>query len=221
MCPWENGMRIDGARILLVDDHAVVRSSLALLLKQHGAVIVGEAGDGLQAVALALELRPEVILMDISLPGQDGIAATREITQAWPEAPILALTMHAEQDYLAPFFNAGGLGFIRKAAADQDVLAAIQSVRSGREFLGETGLQVLLQSYRAPAAAEPGPETLSQREREVLEWTARGFSSREIAAQLGVSPSTVETYRGRLMEKLGLEQRHELVEYAIRHRILK
>jgi DNA-binding NarL/FixJ family response regulator len=212
---------IEGVRILLVDDHNVVRSSLGLMMKSFGAQVVGEAEDGRSAIARALELRPDVILMDITLPDMDGIEATRQIVAAWPEARVLALTMHNEAEYLIPFLDAGGVGFIRKAAADRDVLAAIQVVMQGQHFLGEQGIRILLnQAPGDPSGETPGPEILSERERTVLEMTARGFTSREIGLQLHLSPHTVDTYRSRLMEKLGLATRHELVDYAIQHRLL-
>lgn len=212
---------LEGVKILLVDDHTVVRTSLGLMMESFGAQVVGEAGDGNSAVAKALELRPDVILMDITLPDTDGIEATRQIIAAWPEARILALTMHAETEYLVSFLAAGGVGYVRKSAADRDVLAAIQAVIRGQPFLGEQGLQALLgQSASNQTGSTPGPEVLSERERTVLEMTARGYTSREIGDQLSLSPHTVDTYRSRIMEKLGLATRHELVDFAIRHQLL-
>ena len=213
---------IEGARILLVEDHTVMRSSLGLLLKSYGAEIIGEAGDGKSAIAKALELRPDVILMDITLPDMDGIEATRQICSAWPDARILALTMHSEDVYLVPFLEAGGVGYVRKSAADRDVLTAIKTVLSGETFIGVGGLEALLRQHRSALSRTqpPGPEVLSERERIVLERTARGYTSREIGEQLNISPHTVDTYRTRVMVKLGLASRHELVEYALQHHIL-
>jgi DNA-binding NarL/FixJ family response regulator len=213
---------IDGVRILLVEDHTIVRSSLGMLLKSHGALIVGEAEDGLSAVKRSLELRPDIILMDITLPDIDGIEATRRICAAWPEARILALTMHSEDLYLVPFLEAGGAGYVRKSAADKDVLEAIKTIRAGKAFIGSAGLETLVRQH-IPAgngAAPPGPEVLSERERLVLEKIGRGYTSREIGEQLNISPHTVDTYRMRVMEKLGLVSRHELVEYALKYRLI-
>jgi two-component system response regulator NreC len=214
---------INGVRILLVEDHSVVRSSLGMFLTAHGGEIVGEADNGKNAVARALELRPDVILMDISLPDINGIEATRQICKAWPDARILALTMHGEDVYLVPFLEAGGAGYIRKSSADRDVLNAIKTVQRGESFIGEKGLETLLRQHR-PYTTEnvqpPGPEVLSDRERLVLEKTARGYTSREIGAQLNISPRTVDTYRTRVMVKLGLASRHELVEYALRNHMI-
>ena len=210
---------MSAARVLLVEDHAVVRSSLRLLLESHDLQVIGETGEGEAAVQMALELRPDLILRDISLSGVNGIQATRRIRQAWPEARLLALTMHSEEDYLVQFLEAGGSGYVRKASADRDVIQAIQTVLTGGTFLGEAGVQTLLQQRQTDAQL-PGPEVLSERERAVLELTVRGYTSREIGEQLAISPHTVDTYRSRLMEKLGLQHRHELVEFALKHHLL-
>ncbi len=216
-------MELTGFRILLVDDHAVVRSSLGLLLASHGAVIAGEAADGESAVRLALQLRPDVILMDISLPGMSGIEAARAIIAAWPGAKILALTMHSEDMYLVAFLEAGGSGYVRKEAADRDVIDAIQTILRGETFLDAAGVKTLVRQHQ-PGLSEslsPGPEVLSERERLVLEQTVKGFTSKEIGKELNISSHTVDTYRARIMEKLGLEHRHQLVEYALRHHLLE
>jgi DNA-binding NarL/FixJ family response regulator len=213
---------LDGVRILLVEDHAVVRSSLGMLLKSHGADIVGEAEDGRSAIEKALELRPDIVLMDITLPDMDGIEVTRQICAAWPDAKVLALTMHSEDVYLVPFLEAGGVGYVRKSAADRDVLNAIRSIRAGESFISSNGLEALLRQHRPSTenAQPPGPEVLSDRERLVLEKTVRGYTSREIGEQLSISPHTVDTYRTRVMVKLGLVNRPELVEYALRHHLI-
>jgi len=213
---------LKGVRILLVDDHAVMRSSLALLLNSHGAKVVGEASDGKSGIEEALRLHPDVILMDITLPDMDGIEATRQICKAWPQARVLALTMHSEDTYLVPFLEAGGAGYIRKAAADRDLFNAIEVVQDGKTFLGSTGMDVLVHEHRpvGSKAVPPRLASLSDRERFVLEQTVRGFTSREIAEQLNISPRTVDTYRYRVMEKLGVKHRHELVEYALQNHLL-
>jgi DNA-binding NarL/FixJ family response regulator len=212
---------IEGVRIFLVDDHTIVRSSLGMMMESYGARVVGEAEDGQSAIDLALALRPDVILMDLTLPGMDGIEATRRICAAWPEARVLALTMHTEEEFLIPFLEAGGAGFVSKSAADRDVLQAIRSILDGKPFLGERGILALVSQHSAsPEKARPGPEVLSERERTVLELTVRGYTSREIGQQLSLSPHTIDTYRARIMEKLDLEHRHELVDFAIRHHFL-
>ena len=213
---------IDGIRILLVEDHTIVRSSLGMLLESHGAKIVGEAENGRDAISKALELRPDVILMDISLPDMDGIEATRQICKAWPDAKILALTMHSEDVYLVPFLEAGGAGYVRKSAADRDVFTAIKTMLAGETFIGAGGLEALLRQHKPMSGGTqpPGLEVLSERERFVLEKIVRGYTSREIGEELTISPHTVDTYRTRVMVKLGLASRHELVEYALKHHLL-
>ncbi len=207
-------------RVLLVDDHTVMRNGLRLLLeKETDIVVIGEAANAAQGLEQALRLRPDVIVMDITLPDFDGIECTRRIRAAWPEAVVLALTMHAEDSYLVPFLEAGGMGYVRKSAADRDVVDAIRTVARGESFLQPEGVQAIVQEHRTKPE-KPGPDVLSERERKVLELTARGFTSREIGEQLSLSPRTIETYRERIMEKLHLERRSQLVEYAFQHRLL-
>jgi two-component system response regulator NreC len=209
-------------RVLLVDDHTLLRSGLRVLLEQQPDLeVVGEADCGQAGIAQALALHPDVVVMDLTLPDVDGVEATRRIRAAWPQARILALTMHAESTHLLPFVEAGGLGFVRKAAADQDVVTAIRLAAQDKAFLHPEGWQAMVRGRQGAASpGQPGPDVLSERERQVLELTARGYTSREIGEQLFLSPRTIETYRERLVQKLGLEHRSQLVEYALRHRLL-
>lgn len=205
-------------RILLVDDHPVVRSGLRLLLeKERDLAVIGEAENGARAVEQALTLHPDVIVMDITLPDFDGIEATRRICGKMLDARVLALTMHGEETYLVPFLQAGGMGYVRKSSSDRDLVEAIRRVAHGESFLQPEGVEAIV---RKQHAHEPGPELLSERERQVLALIARGHTSREIGVQLALSPRTVETYRERIMQKLRLGHRSELVEYALRHNIL-
>lgn len=211
-------------RVLLADDHVLVRSGLRLLLeKELDIVVIGEAQDGADAVQQAIALCPDVILMDITLPVIDGIESTRQICATCPDARVVALTMHAEDAYLTAFLEAGGLGYVPKSAADRDLVSAVRTVVRGEIFLRSEGVQVIAGGYRKHknTAQELEPEALSERERTVLELTARGFTSAEIGEQLCISPRTVETYRTRVMEKLELQHRSQLVEYALRHHLLK
>ena len=208
----------DPIRVLLVDDHSVVRTGLRLLLeKDSDIVVIGEAENGAQAVELANSLRPTVIVMDITLPDFDGIEATRQIRAAIPDACILALTMHDEDTFLVPFLDAGGMGYVRKSFSDRDLVEAVRRVARGESFLQPEGVQTIVRKHHDH---EPGLDALSERERQVLALTAKGHTSREIGDQLSLSPRTVETYRERIMQKLGLAHRSELVEYALRHRLL-
>ena len=213
---------LTGIRILMVDDHAVVRSSLSLMLASQGAIIVGEVATGMQAIQLAQELQPDIILMDINLPDIDGIEATRQICSIWPEAKIIALTVYDEKAYLLPYLEAGGCGFVCKASTDQEVFHAIQAAVRGESYISKQGIEILLRrrSDSDRQTMAPSPEMLSPRELVVLQLIARGYTSREIGNRLSISPHTVDTYRSRIMRKLHLNNRHEVVDYAIRHRIL-
>jgi two-component system response regulator NreC len=211
---------LDNVRILLVDDHSVMRSSLGLLLENYGAQIIGEAADGETAIKLALELNPDIILMDITLPGINGIEATRRICSANPSARVLALTMHAEDIFLSPFLEAGGVGYIRKSAVYSDLLDSIQKTLQGKTILDTKGVQAMMDNAKKHEDANH-ENLLSVRERDVLILTARGYTSREIGDQLSISPRTVDTYRSRIMHKLALKHRHQLMEYAIKKRLFK
>lgn len=209
---------IGSIRVLLVDDHAVVRSGLRLLLeKEKDIAVVGEADSGKSAIEQAVALHPDIIVMDITLPDFDGIETTRRIRAEIPGSRVLALTMHDEDTYLVPFLQAGGMGYVRKSSGDRDLVEAIRRVARGESFLQPEGIDAIV---RKQHPHEPGPEILSERERQVLTLTAKGHTSREIGNQLALSPRTVETYRERIMQKLGLEHRSELVEYALRHKLL-
>jgi two-component system response regulator NreC len=189
-----------------------------LLEKESDITVVGEADNGARAVQQTLELAPDVIVMDITLPDFNGVEATRRIHANLPNARVLALTMHDEDSYLVPFLQAGGTGYVRKSAADRDVVAAIRAVARGESFLQPEGVATIV---REQQSTKPGLDALSDRERQVLVLTAKGYTSREIGDQLALSPRTVETYRERIMEKLELAHRSELVEYALKHKLLE
>jgi two-component system response regulator NreC len=211
-------------RILLADDHAVLRAGLKALLEAEGDMtVVGEAGTGEAAIERVQALRPDVVVMDLSMPGVGGLEATRRIAALVPETKVLVLTVHAEQEYLLPVLEAGGSGYVTKTSADEDLIEAIRTVARGDVFLYPSAARLLLQGYKAAdPAAEPSPlERLSEREREVLGFTAEGYSSAEIGGRLFISPKTVDTYRSRIMEKLGLHHRSELVRFALRTGLLK
>lgn len=220
-------------RILLVDDHAVLRAGLRALLEvESGLEVVGEAGTGEEGVAMAERLRPDVVVMDLSMPGMGGLAATREIAALELGAKVLVLTMHAEEEYLLAVLEAGGSGYVRKTSADQDLTQAIRAVARDEVFLYPSAAKLLLQGFRIrgertgpdplDTPTEPDPlDRLTERERDVLAYTAEGFSSSEIGEKLFISPKTVDTYRSRIMEKLDLHHRSELVRFALRKGLLK
>jgi DNA-binding NarL/FixJ family response regulator len=211
-------------RILLADDHAVLRAGLrALLDSEKELEVVGEAGTGEEAVERARLSRPDVVVMDLSMPGMGGLEATRQIAALNIGARVLVLTVHAEEEYLLPVLEAGGSGYVRKTSADEDLIEAIHTVARNEVFLYPSAAKLLLQGYRtAEAGGEDDPtQQLSDREREVLAFTAEGYSSSEIGKKLFLSPKTVDTYRARIMQKLGLTHRSELVRFALRTGMLK
>ncbi len=211
-------------RILLVDDHPILRAGLRTLLDaQTDMRVVGEAGDGAEAIARAQELKPDVIIMDIAMPKMDGLEAMRRIRDLGLPCKMLALTMHAEAEYLFKVLEDGGSGYVLKQGVDSDLFEAIRTVMAGNVFLYPSATRLLLSRYLEGNSEEERDEydKLSEREREVLKLTAEGYSSQEIADQLILSPKTVETYRSRLMQKLNLHHRSELVRFALRRGLLK
>jgi two-component system response regulator NreC len=207
-------------RILLADDHPVVRAGLrALLDAQQDMAVVGEAASGEEAVEQARALRPDLVVMDISMPGVGGLEATRRLRDLGLETRVLVLTVHAEERYLLPVLQAGGSGYVRKSSAHTDLLEAIRRVHRGEVFLYPTATAMLLSDYLArlhTGGEATAYQTLSEREREVLKLTAEGYTAQEVGDRLALSPKTVETYRQRIMAKLALESRHDLVRYALR-----
>jgi DNA-binding NarL/FixJ family response regulator len=224
-------MTYESIRILLADDHAMLRAGLrALLEAEAGLEVVGEAGTGEEAVEMAERLHPDVVVMDLSMPGVGGLEATRRIVgsagdRSGPDEPstrVLVLTMHAEEEHLLPVLDAGGSGYVNKRSADEELIEAIRTVARGDVFLYPDAAKLLLQGFRGKPTDEKDPLTrLSERELEVLGFTAEGFSAAEIGKKLFISPKTVDTYRSRIMEKLGLHHRSELVRFALQQGLLK
>ena len=214
----------DRVRILLADDHALFRAGLRALLESEPRwEVVGEAANGNEAVARARELKPDIVIMDLSMPGANGLEATRAMRALGLECRVLVLTVHAEEEYLVPVVEAGASGYLTKTSADTDLLEALRVVARGEVYLPSRATTLLLRRYRETQddPQQAGFRALSDREREVLVLTAEGFSSREIGERLYISPKTVETYRSRIMIKLGLNHRSELVRFALRTGLLK
>jgi two-component system, NarL family, response regulator NreC len=209
-------------RILLADDHAVLRAGLrALLAAQDGLEVVGEASDGGEAVRLTQALRPDVVVMDIGMPGVNGIDATARIKRDLPTTKVLVLSMHDDQGYLRQVLRAGASGYVLKKAADTELLAAIQAAARGDVYLDPGLAKALVDEVMAPEPARGEAPALSGREQDVLRLVARGHTNQQVAHRLCVSVKSVETYKARLMEKLGLKGRAELVRYALQHDLLK
>ena len=210
-------------RILLTDDHLVLRAGLkALLETERDFRVVGEASTGEEAVTMAKQLHPDVVVMDLSMPGMGGLEATRQLTTD-TKCRVLVLTMHSEEEYLLPVLEAGGSGYVKKTSADEDLTNAIRTVARDEVFLYPNAAKLLLQGFRVKGEdSQPDPlAKLTDREREVLGMTAEGFSSSEIGEKLFISPKTVDTYRSRIMEKLSLHHRSELVRFALNTGLLK
>ena len=212
-------------RLVLADDHAVLRAGLrALLAAEPDLSVVGEAGNGAEAIALVERKRPDVVVMDLDMPEMDGLEATRHIAAAGLPTRVLVLTMHEEEDSILTVLEAGGSGYVLKRSADTELLQAIRTVARGEVFLYPAATRLLLRAYRTgqqPEAAKPARNRLSEREEQVLALTAEGYSNQEIAKQLYLSSKTVDTYRQRIMEKLDLHHRAELVHYALDTGLLK
>ncbi|MFW9817878.1 MAG: response regulator [Candidatus Thorarchaeota archaeon] len=211
-------------RILIADDHAVLRSGLRMLLDAEPDMqVVGEAGDGVIALAHVRELCPDVVLLDLTMPRMGGLEVLRQIREIAPQTRVLILTMHDDEGYLREALAAGCAGYVLKRAADIELFSAIRAVYQGGTYLHAAHTRVLFEPPRArpphPQAAEE-PE-LSPREREILRLVALGYTSRQAANELNLSAKTVETYRGRLMSKLKLRSRVELVRYALENGLLE
>jgi len=209
-------------RIVVADDHAVLRAGLrALLNAEPDMEVVGEAANGREAVERAEQLRPDVIVMDLSMPLMGGLDATKQIKEKGLPTRVLVLTVHAEQQYLLPVLQAGGAGYVLKQAADTELIQAIRTVHRGEAFLYPAAANLLIEDYRRRVTrGEDEFDGLSEREREVLKLTAAGFSSQEIADKLIISAKTVDTYRQRIMDKLDIHHRSELIRYALRKGLL-
>lgn len=205
-------------RIVLADDHTMFRAGIrALIEAEPRLTVVGEACSGDEAVDRVRELKPDVVVMDLSMPDSNGLEATRRIRALELETNVLVLTVHAEEEYLVPVVEAGASGYLTKTSADSDLLEAIRLVARGQVYLPPTAATLLLRRYQQTLDGDsPGLRDLSSREQEVLGLTAEGFSSREIGEKLFISPKTVDTYRARIMQKLGLHHRSELVRFALR-----
>ena len=209
-------------RILLADDHAVLRAGLrALLAAQADLEVVGEASEGAEAIRLCQTLRPDVVVMDIGMPGVSGIDATARIKRDLPAVKVLILSMHDDRGYLRQVLRAGASGYVLKKAADTELLAAIRAAARGEVFLDPALAKALVDEVMEPKAASGEVPVLSDREREVLRLLAHGHTNQQVADRLCISVKSVETYKARLMEKLGLKGRAELVRYALQHSLLK
>ena len=212
-------------RILVVDDHAVVRRGVRALLESHeGWEVCGEATNGRDAIEQCQPLRPDVVVMDLSLPGLNGLDAIRQILKDAPRTEVLVLTMHHSEELARDVLQAGARGYVMKSDADENLIRAVDSLRQHKPFLTSTITGFVLDDYvRRGDAAQPdlAPVGVTSREREIIQLIAEGRSNKEAAATLGISVKTIETHRGNIMRKLRLRTTSDLVRYAIRNKIVQ
>lgn len=210
----------DMIRVVLADDHAVVRAGLkAVLSAARDIEVVAEAKNGREAVNLVERFKPDVVVMDLSMPELDGTAATKEIVEKGLAVRVLVLTMHAEEDYLVPLMEAGAAGYLVKSAADRELVDAVRAVAHGDLYVRPAAAMVLAKNLtkKDPEKVDRERfEKLTQRERDVLRLVAQGFSAPEIGERLYISPKTVDTYKQRIQEKLGLAHRSDYVQFALK-----
>jgi two-component system, NarL family, response regulator NreC len=207
-------------RILLADDHRMVRQGFKLILQsQDDMEVVGEAGNGHEAVEQATALKPDVVVMDVTMPELNGIEATRRLRDAAPNAHVLALSVHRDAVYVREIVRAGAEGYILKESADTELLAAVRAVSEGNSYLSPEVAGAVLKDYRRQAMNPL--DVLSPREREILQLVAEGMTNKDIARRLGLSIYTIDGHRTRIMEKLGLHSIGELVRFAVRSGIVE
>jgi two-component system response regulator NreC len=211
-------------RILLADDHSLLREGLRLLLeRQPEFAVVGEAGDGREAVRLAEELKPDVVVMDIAMPELNGIEATLRIVNGLPRTSVLILSMHHDESYVARALKAGARGYLLKDSLKADLLNAVQAVTEGRSFFSPKVSRILQEDYMRKLTGgdvEDSFDLLTDREREILQLVAEGKTNKEVASRLGLSVHTVDTHRGNILQKLNLHSVPELILYAVRKKII-
>jgi DNA-binding NarL/FixJ family response regulator len=207
-------------RVLIADDHGIVRSGVKLLLdRQPDIEVVAEAEDGVEAVEKVLEHRPDVAVLDVSMPRMTGLQATHEIKQQAPDTQVLILSMHDDERYLFEALRAGAAGYVLKRAADQDLVDAVRAAGRGEPFLTASAQQTLIRNFLD--RGEQQPTELSPREQEVVKLIAEAHTNKEIAEILHLSEKTVESHRARVLQKLGMRDRVELVRYAIRQGLVE
>jgi two-component system response regulator NreC len=211
-------------RVLLADDHTLMRRGLRLIVEQQpDLVVVGEAEDGRQAVALSASLKPDVAVLDIGMPNLNGIEAAKQITDGESGAAVVILSMHADETYILRALKAGARGYLLKDSAESDLVRAIRSVADGKSFFSPAVSKVMLEDYVKKlqrTGSEDSYDLLTPREREILQLVAEGKSNKEVANLLHLSVYTVETHRANIMEKLKLKSVPELILYAVRKGII-
>ncbi|MCJ7831724.1 MAG: response regulator transcription factor [Dehalococcoidia bacterium] len=209
--------------VVLADDHAIVRQGLRAVLEATSEfTVVGEVADGLQVPEVVDRLRPNVLVLDLMMPGLNGLEITRQVSKRCPQTRVVILSMHADEPYVLEALRNGATGYVLKEASTTEVAQAVREVAAGRRYLSQPLSERAIEAYAEKAQAAPLDlyETLTTREREILQLCAEGYSSTEMAARLGISPRTADTHRANIMRKLGLQGQTDLVRYALRRGIL-
>lgn len=211
-------------RVLVADDHTIIRSGLRMLLEREpGFEVVAEASDGRQAVELAESLKPDVAVLDIGMPNLNGIEATRQIVQKLPRTRVVVLSMHSDESYVLKALKSGARGYLLKDSAESDILNSIRAVNDGKAYFSPEISRMLVEDYMRQMqqrGVEDSYELLTAREREILQMLAEGRSNKEISSALNLSPYTVETHRGNILQKLNLHSLPELILYAVRKGVI-
>jgi DNA-binding NarL/FixJ family response regulator len=216
--------------VVICDDHRMMRDGLRAILEKEGIAVVGEAANGREVLAIAEELRPDIVVMDISMPELNGIDATRLLLERRPNTKVIGLSMNADRRYVGALFAAGAVGYLLKTSASEELIQAVRAVAVGLKYVSPAVAGGIVEDYLAqrpsttasealPAPVPAGSKPLSPREREVLQLLAEGQSTKEIAVHLAIAPTTVETHRRQIMDKLNLRTVAELTKYAVREGI--
>jgi DNA-binding NarL/FixJ family response regulator len=212
---------VTAPRVVIADDQAFVRIGFRMILSSGGIEVVGEAADGAEAVEKAIKLKPDVVVLDVSMPHLSGIEAARRIRDALPAARILVLTMHDDEEYVLKMVRAGASGYLLKDSAASDLLAGIRALKAGKAYFGPHASRALAEAYQSDRPLPEDPfERLTDREREVFQLVVEGKTNAQIAELLFISPKTVDNHRTRMMEKLGLHGTAEVVRFAAKHKLL-
>lgn len=209
--------------VLVADDHSIVRAGISMMINNYGGMkVIGEAADGEEAVQKALELQPDVVIMDLNMPKVSGLVATKKINEENPNIKIIVLTMHDDREYIFRVIQAGASSYLLKSHPENDLIEAIRTVHRGEAYLYPNATRMLLEDYiqKSSSTTEDNLMKLTGREQEVLSYLAKGYTNREAGEQLFLSTKTIESHRSKIMEKLNLKTRPALVEYAAKNGFL-
>jgi two-component system, NarL family, response regulator NreC len=208
-------------RVMLADDHRVLRDSLKLFLEKNGCEVVGEASTGEEALALAAKVRPQVLVMDLEMPGVGGLAITHRIVKLSPPPRVLILSAYSDEEYvIEALTDAGAAGYLLKSDGTNELIQAVRAVNAGKRYLSPSVAPILLARLQSPSPSQSTIDQLTRREREVLRLIGQGASSKEVAERLGISPKTAQVHRENVKQKLKLRTTADLVRYALKHRIV-